>query len=208
MDQPIRILVIDDHPLMRDGIALLLNQQPDMKVVGEAGDGAEALIQFRGLRPDVILVDLQMPNMDGHEFARTVHAEDPAAKMIMLTTFRGDMHVFHAFAAGVSGYMLKDMMRKDLVNMVRDVFSGRRVLSTEIAGDVMSHLSGQRLSEREVEILRLVALGNSNKAVGKILTLGEATVKTHMRSIMSKLDANDRTHAVTIALKRGIITID
>lgn len=207
MDPLIRILIVDDHPLMRDGVAMLLGQQPDMQVVGEANDGLQAIEQFRLLRPDVTLIDFQMPDMDGTEAVRAIRGEFADARLIMLTTYKGDMQVFHAFAAGVSGYILKDMLRKDLVSMVRDVHAGKHGVPPEIAGDMAMHMQDQRLTPRETEILRCVALGNSNKAVARVLELSEDTVKAHMRSILSKLAANDRTHAVTIALKRGIIAL-
>lgn len=207
MEEPIRVLVVDDHPLLRDGIRMLLSQQDDMEVVGEAEDGLSAVALFRDLKPDVALIDFQMPCMNGNELVREIRGEFPDARLIMLTTYKGDMQVFQALGAGVSGYILKDMMRKDLVAIIRSVRAGKRVLPPEIASELATHMTDDRLTRREVEILQLIAMGNSNKGVGQHLSLSEMTVKSHVRSILAKLGANDRTHAVTIGIKRGIILV-
>lgn len=206
-DARIRILVADDHPLLRDGVSLLINKQDDMIVVGEANNGAEAVDLFRKLHPDVTLMDLQMPVMGGVEAAGRIRAESPKALIIMLTTYKGDVQALDAFAAGVAGYILKDMVRKDLVSIIRDVHAGKRVIPPEIACELASHLNDDRLTPREVEVLRCIAQGHSNKVAARALAISEDTVKSHMRNIMSKLDASDRTHAVTIAIKRGIISL-
>ena len=203
----IRILVVDDHPLLRDGVAMLIGRQSDMEIVGEANDGIEAIVRYRELLPDVTLMDFQMPRMDGTEAVAAIRSEFADAKVVMLTTYKGDMQAFRAFSAGVSGYILKDTLRKDLVATIRAVHAGKRSVPPELAADLATHLLDDRLSPREIEVLQHVAIGNSNKAVGSQLDISEDTVKAHMRSILSKLKAKDRTHAVTIALKRGIIAL-
>jgi len=203
----IRILVVDDHPLLRDGVRMLIDRQPDMDIVGEAENGREAVAQFRALRPDVTLMDFQMPSMDGIEAVTAIRGECPEARIVMLTTYKGDVQAFRAISAGVVGYILKDMLRKDLVTTIRTVHAGKRSVPPQLAGDLAWHQLDDQLSTREVEVLHLVAIGNSNKAIGQRLVISEQTVKAHMRSILSKLEANDRTHAVTIALRRGIITL-
>jgi DNA-binding NarL/FixJ family response regulator len=203
----IRVLVVDDHPLLRDGVALLINKQEDMAVVGEANDGAEAIALFRQLLPDVTLMDLQMPVMDGIEAAGRIRGEFPAARIIMLTTYKGDVQALDALAVGVAGYILKDMARKDLVGIIREVHAGKRIIPPEIACELASHINDDRLTPRETEVLRCIALGHSNKLAARALDISEDTVKSHVRRILSKLGANDRTHALTIAIKRGIISL-
>ena len=200
---PIRILTVDDHPLLREGIAAVLANQPDMVVAGEASTGVEAGQRYRELKPDVVLMDLQMPGMDGIEAIGLIRSEFPEARIVVLTVHRGDVQIARALKAGASGYLLKDSLRKELLETIRRVHAGQQRFSPEIAIELAEHLTDDSLTEREVDVLRSVAAGNSNKIVADRLGISEETVKTHMRTIMSKLNANDRTHAVTIALKRG-----
>lgn len=201
-ETPIRILTVDDHPLLREGIAGTLEDEPDMHLLAEAATGQEALACFRQHRPDVTLMDVRLPDMDGIECMATIRREFPDAKVIILTTYRGDVQVRRAIAAGAMGYLLKSMLRKDLVETIRGVHAGRRCIPDEIA-QMLNEADDSSLSAREVEVLRLVAQGQSNKRVGAELGVSEETVKMHMKSILAKLQARDRTHAVTIALKRG-----
>lgn len=205
--EPIRVMVVDDHPLLREGMASLVNPQADMQLVGEATNGQEAVEQYRRLRPSVTLMDLRMPVMGGLDALETIRGEDPDARIIILTTFRGDVQALRAIKLGASGYMLKSSLRQDLLETIRSVNQGRRCIPPDIASELALHLADDDLSEREAGVLRLIAAGNTNKAVANKLLISEETVKAHVRSILSKLGANDRTHAVTIALKRGIIDI-
>lgn len=204
---PIKVLLVDDHPLLRAGLADAIAGQGDMRVVAEAGDGHEAVAAWAASRPDVTIMDLAMPGMCGLEALQAIRAQFPAARVVMLTTFGGDAQVRRALEAGASGFLLKSSLRKELVQMIRAVHEGQRYISPEIAQQLASHLGASLLSEREVEVLRCAAAGNANKRIATILAISEETVKAHMRSILAKLDANDRTHAVTIALKRGIIAL-
>ncbi len=203
----IRVLMVDDHPLMREGVAAVLEGQPDMTVAGEASDGLEAVERYRSLRPDVTLMDLQMPRMNGIDSIRAIRREFPDARVIVLTTYDGDILASRALKAGAAGYMLKSMMRRDLVDTIRVVHAGGRRIPPEIAQSVAEHHADDLLTEREIDVLQLVAAGRSNKIIADELSISEETVKSHMKSIMSKLSANDRTHAVTIAMKRGILSI-
>lgn len=203
----IGVLIVDDHPLFRDGVAMLVDRQDDMRVVGEAGHGAEAIELCLKLNPDVVLMDLQMPHMGGIEAVRAIRAAQPAIRFIMLTTYKGDVQATQAFAAGVSGYLLKDLVRKDLVGIIRDVHRGRTVVPPEIAQQLASHMGDEALTLREIEVLKCVALGQSNKRVARSLGITEDTVKSHMSSTLAKLGANDRTHAVTLAIQRGIFLL-
>jgi len=203
----IRILTVDDHPVLREGIAAVLSGEPDMALIAEANNGKEAIEQFRAHRPDVTLMDLQMPIMNGIEAIEAIRKDFPYARIIVLTTYSGDAQATRAFAAGASGYLLKNMLRKELVETIRTVHSGKKRIPSEIAIEMAEHHADDSLSEREIEVLGLVAEGNSNKKVAERLYISEETVKAHLRNILSKLGANDRTHAVTIALKRGIIDI-
>jgi DNA-binding NarL/FixJ family response regulator len=206
-NNPIRILTVDDHPVLRRGIAAILEGEPDMVLVAEASNGPEAIAQFRTHQPDVTLMDLQMPEMNGIDTILAIREEFPNARIIVLTTYSGGAQAVRAFKAGASGYLLKGMVRKELVETIRSVHAGRKRIPSEIAIEMAEHQADDALTEREIEVLRLVAAGNSNKIVADHLAISEETVKGHMRSILSKLSTNDRTHAVTIALKRGIIEI-
>ena len=205
---PIRVMVVDDHPLLREGIAAVLEQQPDMQLVAEATDGREAIEFFRALRPDVTLMDLQMPNLHGIDTIAEIRKEFPSARIVVLTTYHGDVQALRAFKAGASGYLLKNLMRKELIETIQHVHAGGKRIPPEIATEIAEHALADALSPREVEVLRLVAKGNANKRAAAVLGISEDTVKAHMKSIMAKLGANDRTHAVTISLKRGIIDVE
>ncbi|HEY9404940.1 MAG TPA: response regulator transcription factor [Pyrinomonadaceae bacterium] len=205
--RPIRILTVDDHPLLREGIVAVLANETDMVVIAEAGNGCEAVEQFRDHRPDVTLMDLQMPVMNGTDAILAIRQDYPDARFIVLTTYSGDAQALRALKAGASGYLLKSMVRKQLAETIRSVHDGKKVIPPEIAVEMAEHHSDDALTEREMEVLREVAAGNANKMVAQRLAISEETVKAHMKNILSKLDANDRTHAVTIALKRGIIDI-
>jgi DNA-binding NarL/FixJ family response regulator len=204
---PIRVLMVDDHPLLREGIAAVIEGQPDLAVVGEATNGREAIEMFRSCRPDVVLMDLQMPVMGGIEAIAAIRAEFPEARIVVLTTYKGDTQALRAFQAGASGYLLKSMLRKELLETIRAVHAGRKRIPPEIASEMAEHHTDDALSQREIEVLRRVAAGGANKIIAGELSISEETVKAHMRSILAKLSANDRTHAVMIALKRGIIEL-
>src|SRR5215468_4331736 len=203
----IRILTVDDHPVLREGIAAVLAAEKDMEMVAEASNGREAVEKFRALHPDIVLMDLQMPIMNGTEAITAIRQEFPHARIIVLTTYSGDAQAVRAFKAGASGYLLKNTLRKELADTIRCVHAGKKKIPPEIAVEMAEHHTDDALSEREIEVLRQVAGGNANKIVADHLSISEETVKAHMRSILSKLGANDRTHAVTIAVKRGIIEI-
>jgi DNA-binding NarL/FixJ family response regulator len=203
----IRILTVDDHPVLREGIAAILASEADMALVAEAGNGHEAIEQFRTHHPDITLMDLQMPVMSGSEAILAIRKEFPNARIIVLTTYSGDAQADRVFKAGAYGYLLKSMLRKELVETIRTVHSGRKKIPPEIAVEMAEHHADDALTEREIDVLRQVASGNANKIIADNLAISEETVKAHMRKILSKLGANDRTHAVAIALKRGIIEI-
>jgi len=203
----IRILTVDDHPLLREGIAAILGLEPDMQLVGEAEDGAQAIKIFHELKPDVTLMDLQMPILGGVEAIVRIREDFPDARIIVLTTYAGDVQALRAVRAGAAGYLLKDALRKDLLDTIRAVHAGRRYLSPEIAQQIALHSSEDSLSEREIDVLRLVAIGKANKEIAGELSVCEDTVKAHLKSIFAKLNVGDRTQAVTLALKRGIIDL-
>lgn len=202
---PIRVLVVDDHPLLREGIAAVLQAQGDMQLVGEAADGGEAIERFRALRPDVTLMDLQMPGMGGVDAIVAIRREFPEARIAVLTTYKGDAQTVRAIKAGACGYLLKSMLRRELVDTIRNLHAGRRCILAEVALELAEHMAADALSLREIEVLRLVAAGNANKKIGMALHVSEDTVKAHMKNILAKLQARDRTHAVTIAIRRGIL---
>jgi DNA-binding NarL/FixJ family response regulator len=201
----IRVLMVDDHPLLREGIAAVLGAEADIDVVGEAASGDEAIAQFRIFRPDVTLMDIQMPGMNGIETMSAIRNEFAGARFIILTTYQGDVQALRALKAGASGYLLKSMLRKELLETIRTVHAGKRRIPPEVAAELADHVTDDSLTEREIEVLRRVAAGTSNKVIASNFSVSEATIKSHMKSIMAKLDANDRTHAVTIAMKRGFI---
>jgi DNA-binding NarL/FixJ family response regulator len=203
----IRILTVDDHPVLREGIAAVLASEQDMILVAEASNGREAVEQFRAHHPDVTLMDVQMPEVNGIDAIVKIRKEFPDARIIVLTTYTGDAQAARAFKAGAFGYLLKNMVRKELIDTIRTVHGGKKRIPPEIAVEMAQHHTDDALTEREIEVLREVAAGNANKMVAQLLNISEETVKAHMRSILSKLGANDRTHAVTIAVKRGIIEI-
>jgi DNA-binding NarL/FixJ family response regulator len=204
----IRILTVDDHPLLRKGIAALLNGEPDMKLVAEASNGQEAIDAFRSHRPDVTLMDLQMPGLDGLEAISRIRSEFPDARIIVLTTYTGDVQVLRALKSGARAYILKGHVHKELLEAVRAVHAGQKRIPPDIAAELAEHAMDDELTEREIDVLKLVAEGNGNKQIADCLSIGEATVKSHVTNILSKLGANDRSHAVTIGLKRGIIELD
>jgi DNA-binding NarL/FixJ family response regulator len=205
--RPIRILVADDHPLLRDGIASVIETQADMHLVAEAANGREAIDRFREHLPDVTLMDLQMPGISGIEAITEIRGEFRRARIVVLTTYEGDAQALQAFKAGASGYVLKNMVRKELLETIRVVHRGQRRIPPAIAAEMAAHFDDDVLSARELDVLRLAAAGGANKTIGARLGISEDTVKTHMRSVLAKLDANDRTHAVAIAAKRGIISL-
>jgi DNA-binding NarL/FixJ family response regulator len=204
---PNRILAVDDHPIFRQGIAGLLADQPDMQLIAEACDGLEAIHQFRSGRPDITLMDLQMPEMNGLDAIIAIRSEYPDAKIIVLTTYTGDVQVLRALKAGARAYLLKNTLHKNLLETIRTVHAGKKTLSPEASFELAEHATDDALTAGEVEVLRLVAAGNANKQIADLLSITEDTVKGRVKNILSKLNANDRTHAATIGLKRGIIEL-
>jgi DNA-binding NarL/FixJ family response regulator len=201
----IRILAVDDHPMLREGIASLVASQADMELVAEASTGREALEQFRNHRPNLTLMDLQMPDMDGIEAMVAIRDEFPEARIIVLTTYKGDVQVLRALKAGARAYLLKGLLRKELLETIRAVHRGEKHIPPEVAAVLADHVVDEALTSREIDVLRLIAGGNANKLIGDQLSITEETVKGYVKSILSKLGAKSRTHAVTVALKRGII---
>jgi DNA-binding NarL/FixJ family response regulator len=198
---------VDDHPLLREGIAAVIEGQADMTLVAEATNGQEAIESFRKHRPDVALMDLRMPDMNGIEAIRAIRTEFPTARIVVLTTYAGDVQALGALKAGASGYLLKSMLRKDLLDTIRTVHAGKRRIPPEIASEIAEHAADDALTGREIDVLRRVGSGNSNKQIAVQLAISEGTVKAHMKSILPKLGAHDRTHAVMIAVKRGILDL-
>jgi DNA-binding NarL/FixJ family response regulator len=201
----IKILTVDDHPLLREGIAAVIHGEEDMVIVGEACNGREAIEMFRSKRPDVALMDLQMPGLSGIDAIATIRQEHPQARIIVLTTYEGDVLARRALKAGATGYILKDMIRTELLEAIRAVHLGRRYIPQRVAAELAEHYTEDDLTDREIEILREVARGMSNKIIAAHLSISEATVKAHMQQIMAKLGASDRTHAVNIATTRGFL---
>ena len=203
----IRILSVDDHPLLREGIAAIVNSQEDMEIVAQGGTAREALQLFRQHRPDVTLMDLRMPDMSGIDALSAILAEFPEARVVMLTTFEGDVEIQRSLAAGARGYLLKTMPPKELVEALRQVHAGRKRIPHEIAAQLAEHIADERLTEREIGVLQHVAGGNRNREIAELLAISEETVKVHVKHIMEKLGATDRTSAVAIAVRRGIIQL-
>ena len=201
----IRILAVDDHALVREGIAVLVGTQPDMTLVAEAANGRDAIQQFRAHRPDVTLMDLQMPEMNGFDATVAIRGEFPDAKIVVLTTYKGDVQILRALKAGAQAYLLKNTLHKELLETIRAVHAGKKSLSPEASYEIAQHATDDALTPAEVAVLRLIAAGNANKQIADRLSITEETVKSRVKSILSKLGANDRTHAAMIGLKRGII---
>jgi two-component system, NarL family, response regulator len=203
----IKVLSVDDHALLREGIAALVNAESDMKLVAEASNGQDAIEKFRLHRPDVTLMDLQMPALNGIEAIIGIRSEFPNARIIVLTTYAGDVQVLRALKAGAQGYLLKGHVRRELLDTIRAVHAGQKRIPTEVAAELAEHAGEENLTPREIDVLRLIATGNANKEIAAQLSIAEETVKSHITNILAKLGANDRTHAVTIGLKRGIIEL-
>lgn len=203
----IRILAVDDHPMLREGIAAVVAPQPDMKLIGEAEDGVQAVEAFRRLKPDVTLMDLQMPNLNGVDAIAEIRREFPAARIIVLTTYVGDVLALRALRAGAVGYLLKGTLRKELLEAIRGVHAGYRHIPPEVSRQISQHANDNDLSEREIGVLRLVASGHANKEIAVALAITEDTVKGHLKSIFQKLNVRDRTEAATVAARRGIIDL-
>jgi DNA-binding NarL/FixJ family response regulator len=203
----IRILSVDDHPLLRSGIAALIDTQPDMQMVGEASNGNEAVQLHRQLNPDVTLMDLQMPGMSGLDAIISIRTEQPSARIIVLTTFAGDVLAQRALKAGAQAYVLKSLVRTEILNTIRVVHAGEKQVQADVAADIAKHTAHAALTPRELEVLKLVASGYANKAISARLDINEETTKSHVKSVLAKLGARDRTHAVSLGLKRGIILL-
>lgn len=204
---PIRVLIVDDHPILREGVAAIIALQDDMEVAGNATNGTEAVAQFAALRPDVVLMDLQMPGMNGVDAVEAIRADHPNARIIILTTYTGDAKALAAMRAGASGFLLKSSLRRELLGAIRAVYRGQRHLHADVAQDIALHAIHEPLTPREVEILQLIAAGHPNKQIAWRLGVGDETVKSNIKSIFGKLQVNDRTHAVTTAARRGIIEL-
>jgi len=207
LSKRIRILLADDHSVLRQGVRALAADEDDMEFVAEASSGLEAIEEFRKHRPDIVLMDLQMPDMNGIEAMGIIRNEFPDARFIVLTTYAGDVQIARALKAGARAYLLKSLLRRELLDTIRAVHAGQKRIPAEVAAQIADHLADDSLTSREIDVLRLIAEGNSNKIVADKLSITEETVKGHVKSILSKLGANDRTHAVTIGLKRGIIEL-
>jgi DNA-binding NarL/FixJ family response regulator len=205
---PIRVLIVDDHPVIRTGLALMLRYEGDIEAVGEAGNGQEAVAMFRLCRPDVTLMDLRMPEMDGAKAITAIRAEFPAARIILLTTYDGDEDIYRGLRAGAKAYLLKDAPCEELLETIRRVHSGQKCITIEVGAKLAERIEGPLLTDREREVLRLMAVGKSNQEIGAALFITEGTVKFHVNHILNKLGVNDRTQAVIVALKRGIASLD
>jgi DNA-binding NarL/FixJ family response regulator len=201
----IRILCVDDHPIVREGLASILALQPDMELIGAAESGARAVELFQKERPDITLVDLQLPDMSGHELTRQILAHAPNARVIVLTSFEGDADIERALSAGARGYVVKGIVREELLGAIRSVHAGKRHIPGPLASKLAEHLGSEKLSEREMQVLEEIAAGKRNKEIGAALSISEDTVKMHVKNILEKLQVNDRTEAVTVALRRGIL---
>ena len=204
---PMRILVVDDHPVFREGVSALVSGESDMSIVAQASNGREAIQQFRTHQPDITLMDLQLPEMNGLDALSAIRGEFPEARIIVLTTYAGDMQVLRAIKAGARAYLLKDTLHKELVDTIRAVHAGKKYISSEASFELAEHASDDVLTPAEVRVLRLIAEGNANKEIAAQLSVSEDTVKSQVRNILSKLGAKDRTHAAMIGLKRGIIEL-
>jgi two-component system NarL family response regulator len=207
-ENPIHILLADDHAVMRDGLAAIMKQEQDMTVVGEASNGKEAVELFRARQPDVTLMDLRMPEMDGVEATTAIRAQFPNARILVLTTYDGDEDIYRGLRAGAKGYLLKDAGREELLEAIRAVHAGQTRIPPDVTAKLLTRMSGPDLSARELEVLRLMTLGSSNQEIAAALFIAEATVRTHVNNILSKLEASDRTQAVTTALRRGIVHLE
>jgi DNA-binding NarL/FixJ family response regulator len=203
----IRILAVDDHPILRKGLAALVNSEPDLKLIAEASNGKEAIAAFRAHQPDITLMDLQMPGLDGIQAIGAIRSEFPDARIIVLTTYSGDVQVVHALKAGARAYVLKGHVLDELLDTIRAVHAGKKRIPPDVAAELADHATDDALTEREIDVLTLIALGNANKQIADVLSISEATVKSRVTNILSKLGANDRSHAVTIGLQRGIIEL-
>jgi DNA-binding NarL/FixJ family response regulator len=206
-EKRIRVLCVDDHPLLREGIAAMINNQPDMVLIAEASDGTDAIKKFKELRPDVTLMDLRLPDMSGVDSLIAIRADAPEARIIMLTTFEGDVEIQRALEAGARAYMLKSMPPKDIIDVIRQVHAGKKRIPTEIATHLAEHMSDEALTGREIDVLKHIAGGNRNRDIAERLFISEETVKVHIKHIMEKLGASDRTQAVAIGVRRGIIQL-